>query len=186
MKIPLNDYLGRLSLGDTKIIEQVYSDVFPKVDFFIKKNNGNKSDAEDIFQKALLQLIARYQATQFQLKDSFDSYLFTVCRNLWKRELNKRKREVTNDEVIELITDEQEMLAAILDQEKWDLFHEKMSELSDNCMKVLKLFFKETPYAEIAKQMEYSSENVLRQRIFKCKKKLTDLIKGDSRYNFLK
>lgn len=186
MKIAPNEFLRRLSAGDSKIIQQVYSTVFPKVNSFVKKNNGNKSDAEDIFQKALLQLIARYKVNRFELTDSFDSYFFTSCKNLWKRELNKRRTEVTNDDVIELVSDEQEMVMDIVEQEKWDLFQEMMNQLSDNCKKVLKLFFEEMPYHEITSKMGYSSENVLRQRIFKCKKKLTDLIKGDNRYNLLK
>ena len=73
-----------------------------------------------------------------------------------------------------------------MEQEKWELFQEKLEALSDNCKTILKLFFKKTPYVEIAKKLEYASDNVLRQRIFKCKKKLSELIKKDSRYTLLK
>ena len=51
---------------------------------------------------------------------------------------------------------------------------------------ILSLFFAKTPYAEIVASTEYTSETVVRQRVFKCKKKLTDLIKEDLRFNSLR
>ena len=45
---------------------------------------GNTTDAEDIFQKALLQIVVRYKKEKFQIKTSFEGYLFTVCKNLWR------------------------------------------------------------------------------------------------------
>lgn len=181
-----NEYLEGLSNGDSKVIAHIYHHTYPKVAKFVLNNSGSPVDAEDIFQKALLQFIARYRLNKFQIKTSFEGYFFQACKNLWRRELNNRKREVTNTGKRELLNEENEMALAALEQEKWELFQEKLEELSDNCKTILKLFFKKTPYPEIAEQMEYTSDNVLRQRIFKCKKKLTELIKKDSRYRALK
>jgi hypothetical protein len=48
------------------------------------------------------------------------------------------------------------------------------------------LFFAKIPYSHIAKEHGYSSETVVRQRVFKCKNKLIELIKKDPRYKSLK
>jgi len=174
--------LKELSEGNPTVINELYSKTFPKVISFVLKNKGTKSDAEDIFQKVLMQLIARYRVKAFDTKTTFEGYIYTAAKNLWRRELNKRKNRVTNDGTIELTNEESDMASAILEQEKWELFQEKMELLSDNCRTVLKLFFKKIPYEEIMIQMNYSSNSVLRQRIFKCKNKLTDLIKNDPQF----
>ena len=48
------------------------------------------------------------------------------------------------------------------------------------------MFFAKVPYADMVKTMNYNSETVARQRVFKCKTKLTDIIKKDNRYKSLK
>ncbi len=186
MSMSPNEYLEGLSNGDNKVIADIYNRTYPKVVKFVLNNSGNPVDAEDVFQKALLQFIARYRLKKFVIKDSFEGYFFQACKNLWRRELNNRKKQVTKENIKELISEEHDMALATLEQEKWELFQEKLEELSENCKTILQLFFKKTPYVEIAEKMKYASDNVLRQRIFKCKKKLSELIKKDFRYTLLK
>ncbi len=180
-----NSFLNALIRNDKKVIKRIYKDNYAKVLYFILKNKGNRDDAADIFQKALLQLILRYKKEPFQIKISFEAYLFTVCKNLWRRELNKSKHKVTNSKVVELIDDDTDIALAALEQERWELFHEHLEKLSENCRKVLKLFFNKIPYAKIVENLNYNSETVARQRVFKCKNKLKDLISKDKRFKTL-
>jgi RNA polymerase sigma factor (sigma-70 family) len=181
-------YLKALLDSDSKKIQSIYEKNFPKVKNFILQNKGQQEDAEDIFQKALMQLAIRYQKEKFVIKTSFDGYLFTVCKNLWRRELNKHKNKVTNNQIIELAdkNEGEDLALSILEQKRQELFTEMLALISANCNKILKLFFAKTPYSIIVTKMQYNSETVARQRVFKCKKKLTELIKKDKRYNSLK
>lgn len=185
MNTKLN-FLRVLSEGNTKEIGYIYSDNFPSVKRFILQNNGNIQDAEDIFQKALLQIAVRYKKEPFEIRISFNAYLFTVCKNLWRRELNKSKRQVTNTRVIELTNEERDQAFAIVEQKRSELFIEKLHLISENCKKILTLFFAKISYSEIMKSHNYNSETVVRQRVFKCKKQLTELIKKDHRYDTLR
>ncbi|WP_095070368.1 RNA polymerase sigma factor [Tenacibaculum jejuense] len=175
-------YLNALVEGNSRIISKIYSTNFSQVKRFILQNKGGVVDAEDVFQKALLQIAVRHKKEGIAIKSSFDAYLFTVCKNLWRRELNSKKNRVTNQEVIELVSEAKENANALVEQKRHELFLEKLNMVSDNCKKILSLFFAKVPYAEIVESTEYNSETVVRQRVFKCKKKLTDLIRGDKRY----
>ncbi|WP_035084626.1 RNA polymerase sigma factor [Aquimarina latercula] len=186
MKITEIDQLKLIVSGEKQVIQDLYTKEFPKVRSFVLNNNGNATDAEDVFQKALMQLIARYKVKAFVIESNFNAYFYTVCRNLWRRELNKQKRIVTNDEVIEHVKEAEDMTMLTLEQEKWELFQEKLAELSDNCKQLLQLFFQKVPYKDIVEKLGYNTDNVVRQRIFNCKSQLTKLIKKDSRYNQIK
>ena len=178
-------HLNALIEGDTSLILKVYEKYFPFVRKFILQNSGKTEDAEDVFQKALLQITVRYQREKFEIRTTFEAYLYTVCKNLWRRELNKSKRRVTNNGVLELLTEEKDHGMAIIEQKRQELFTEKLQEISDNCKKILTLFFAKIPYSQIAEEHGYRSETVVRQRVFKCKKKLIELIKKDTRYQSL-
>lgn len=180
-----NDYLNALVNGDSRIIKKMYAENFTGVQRFILQNKGNKEDAEDIFQKALLQIAVRHKKEKIEITSSFNAYLFTICKNLWRRELNSYKTRVTNAENIEPINEARENANALVEQKRQELFIEKLNEISDNCRKILSLFFAKVSYADIVASTEYNSETVVRQRVFKCKKKLTELIRKDKRYNAL-
>lgn len=184
--MPENKYFIQGILNsDERVIAEIYTSFFPKVLGFVLSNKGQEVDAEDIFQKVLMQISARIKCRALQdISSTFEAYIFTACKNLWRRELNKRKR-VTNTDVKELVSEESDMAYALLEQERWELFKEKLEKLSDNCRQVLTLFLKKVSYAEIVRQLSYSSETVARQRVFKCKAKLIESVKSDKRFKKL-
>ena len=178
-------YLKGLLEGDEEIIMLIYKKCYPSVVSFVAKNKGNQQDAEEVFQNALFQLTARVKVREFEIKSTFEGYLFTVCKNLWRKELNAKKKQVRNDGVFELIHEEYNHSAFIMEQERWELFEEKIELLSSSCKQLLKDFFNKVPYDAIVKKFNYASTNAAFQRVFKCKKRLAELIKKDSRYKDL-
>lgn len=181
-----NYFINGLKEKNEKVILEIYQLVFSKVSFFVLNNKGQKSDAEDIFQKALLQMITRLEIRSFEIKSSFEAYLFVACKNLWRRELNKQKRMVTNVTVKEQGSDDRDIAMSVLEQERWEFFQEKLEAISENCKQILKRFFNKVPYKKIAEELEYNNESVVRQRVFKCKNKLIEMIKKDVRFKQLK
>lgn len=181
-----SNYLEGLRNGDRKTIEAIYNTMYPKVRYFILKNKGKHHDTEEVFHNALFQLTVRLRIGEVKINSSFEAYLFTMCKNLWRKELNNKKKWVRKQDELTHREEEYDHSKAIIDQERWELFEEKMELLSENCKELLKAYFNKIPYAQIVKQFNYTSNNVAFQRIFKCKKQLTDLIKSDSSYNKLK
>lgn len=181
-----NYFLDALISGDSKKITLIFEKSFPTVKKFITQNKGTTEDAEDIFQKALLQITVRHKKKPIIITSNFEAYVFTVCKNLWRRELNKSKKRVTNDNIFTLDNESFDNSIAMIEHERQELFLSKLKALSENCRNILTLFFARVPYSEIVEKSDYSSELTVRQRVFKCKKKLTELIQNDSRYNSLK
>ncbi len=185
--MPDNQYFIQGILNsDERVITEIYTHSFPKVLKFVLQNKGQQVDAEDVFQKALMQISVRIKHRDLEtIRSTFEAYLFTACKNLWRRELNKSKKTVTNDGVMELVSEESDMAYALLEQERWELFKEKLEKLSDNCKQIMMLFLKKVSYADMATQLSYSSETVVRQRVFKCKAKLIASVKSDNRFKNL-
>ena len=179
-------FLKSLRIGDNKGISEIYKTLFPKLKSYILKRNGDQEEAKDIMQKALLQLSARAQDQNFVISSSFDAYFITICKNLWIREVKRRKKKVTNDNIIALTNDDIEIANSAYEQEKWEIFQEKLNLISENCRELLKLFFNKVSYKNIALLKGYATENTVKQRMFKCKAKLKEAIHSDVRYKNLK
>jgi len=177
-----------LLTGDSKGILEIYELVYPSVRKYIRNNSGNQEDAEDIFQKSLLHITTKAKVKNYQPVANFEWYLYGICKNLWLKELNFRKKWSTKAEVKE-VTDENNaklMALEILEHDRREVYLRNFNLLSDNCKKVLSLFLKKRRQKEIAEELGYNSETVVRQRVFKCKSKLTKLIQKDAAYKKLR
>lgn len=169
--------------GDPEVLSNIYTNTFPHIRTYILSRGGDKSDVEDIFHDALVLLFVKLKEDKLQVR-SFEKYLFTVCRNRWRRQ-NAGKR-VTNLDGITLVSEELDNASFYIEQQQWELYKEKFEALSGQCKEILLLLLKKTSYADIVKKFNYASQVVARQRVFKCKSRLTKLIKSDNRYRNLK
>lgn len=177
--------LEALKNGDSKGIERLYQLLWSKIKTYILSNSGGESDAKDILQKTMLQLALRKEANRLDINSSMEAYSFTIARNLWRKQQKNRKEWVTSEDHKTPVTEAAELITSAIEQEKWDLFQEKLALLSENCRLLLQRVFDQQPYVTIAKELLYASENVVRQRIFKCKTKLKALVQNDVRYKEL-
>ena len=86
-----NTFLEGLVSGDRKIISDIYIRFYPKVKTFILQNKGSEDDVQDVFQDALMYLITTFKENPKEIH-SFEAYLFTICKNIWRRSLKKEKK----------------------------------------------------------------------------------------------
>lgn len=178
-------YLNALLKGDNRIISVIYKKYFHKVSRFVINNKGGEDDAKDVFHDALMYLLVKHREKPLKL-NSFEAYLFTTCKNIWRVSLKNKKKWVTDTGIIPLEDKEPDLGLKILIQERLELYKDVFQKLSDNCREVLGNYFNGMSYQEILEDLAYSSLNTVRQRVFKCKTKLVALIKNDIRFNLLK
>ncbi len=168
-------------MQDQKIIELIRSNKndqallalyknFPAVKKMVRLNGGNTADAEDIFQEALIILCKKIKESGFVLSAQLSTYLFSVCRFLWKDELKKRKNHLVND--FDTGIDDLEALQLkdrAAEEERIKLAEKVINELGDRCREVLLLFYNGgLKLKDIAVKMGYSSENTAKNQKYKC------------------
>lgn len=170
-----------LKRRDNGIIRYIYKEYYPTIKFLITTNSGTETDAEDVFQDALVVLYRKIAKENLVLTSSFKTFLYSICRNLWLQRLDRR---VFSNEFLEIedLTELQDNL--LLDQpeedyEKYRLFQQHFLRLSPDCQKVLRLFMGKTSLKEIADIMGFKTEKYAKTRKFMCKEKLKNSIIND-------
>lgn len=175
-------YINALISGDDSVIKEIYSKIYPKIVSFILKNKGKTDDALDVFQDALMYIIITQKEKRTVIL-SFEAYLFVVCKNIWKKSLKSR---VIKTDVVTLVDKETDLSEFIVEQKSFDFYLEKFDLLSDNCKEILSVYFNGATYEEILIEYAYATINTVRQRVFKCRAKLTELIKQDKEFQKIK
>ena len=171
---------------DNLILQYIYKQYYYNINYFIRKNQGSEDDASDIFQEAIIIIYRKIKENDLIFeKSSFKSYLFSVCRFLWLKQLEKRRieKEKLNDSLPyqeDLYDDNLNEL--VEKNERYGLYQKHFSTLSTDCQKLLQMFFEKIPLREIAKVMGYKSDKYAKKRKYKCKELLISRIKQDAEF----
>ncbi|MEI8112195.1 MAG: sigma-70 family RNA polymerase sigma factor [Bacteroidia bacterium] len=179
------DLLNGIQRNDTIVLQFIYKNFYSKINFFIKKNSGDDDDANDIFQEAIIIMYRKLKANELVLDCTFETYLYSVSRFLWLKQLEKRKLEKEkikdNHEYNDDIYDDG--LEKVVDlNERYRLFQNHFANLGKDCQKILQLYFDKVPLKNIAQIMGFKSEKYAKKRKFKCKEYLIKSIKQDLEY----
>lgn len=185
-KTPHTDqkYIDALLNNDASLIEEIYQKWSKDVLNFVKKNNGNEQDADDLFQESLMAVVRRARKGGFVLNVPFGGYFHFIYKGRWLDKLRKSRRE-------KVINPDKERYDDIpspditRDEEREKLIDKYFKQLSENCQQILLLTFKRLSRKEIMERLGYASENSVNQRIHRCRGNLHKLIKQDPAYERL-
>ncbi len=177
--------LEGIRLNDTDTLEYIYKKFYPSVKTFIVLNSGNDDDAKDIFQESIIVIFRRLKDESFTITCSFKTYIFSISKNLWLKELERRKIERNKIHYNEEFDTSDCDIDEPVSTEKLDrykLYQTHFLSLSKDCQKVLRLFLDKVPLKEIASIMGYASEKYAKKRKYQCKEMLIKRITNDPYY----
>lgn len=181
------EILNGLKDRDTKVLDYIYDNFYYQIKVFVTKNRGSDEDARDVYQDALMVIYQKQQRESLTLTCSFSTYLYSVCRLLWLKQLERRKQNISIAEEAGIYVEVNDNILDIFNlNEKYKLYQDHFSRLSFSCQKVLELFLAGIPLKEIANILGFKSEQYAKKRKYQCKEKLVSSIKSDPEYKKLK
>ena len=171
---------------DSKTLNFLYKKYFSLVRSFVLNNNGTTDDAKDVFQEAVIAIFRYSQNENFELKCSFETFLYSICRTIWLNNLRNQRVHLNKiNEISEFIIFSSSTNEMIEESLEYKLYQKHFQRLSEECKKLLQLFFDKVSYAEIAKLLGYSSVGFVKKKKFNCKEFLMKSIKNDPEFNRL-
>ncbi|MCB0839886.1 MAG: sigma-70 family RNA polymerase sigma factor [Bacteroidetes bacterium] len=178
------ELLEGIQKSDARALEKIYREILPGIIRYIQKNRGSEDEARDIFQDAMIVLFRKLRAGDLELKCTLNTYLSSICRNLWLKKLRDHK-EMGMIEGVDFIDPDEDTLHNMQITAKRKLFRKYLEGLGDKCRELLKMTLLKIPYKKIAEKLG-TSEGYIKKRKFECNKKLVEAIKSDPAYHELK
>jgi len=170
----------RICKGDEKALELLYQKYYRMMTKLVVTNSGTEDEARDVYQDALIVFWQKATSGNLVLTSKMSTYIYSICQNLWRKELDRKKR-LSNEEKdtpVTLDTDSAErekILAKCIDQ------------LGETCKKVLMYYyFDEMSMQDIADKLGFANTDTAKTKKYKCKMKLDELVKAQySEMDFL-
>jgi RNA polymerase sigma factor (sigma-70 family) len=164
-------------------VKSLYRAHYEYLGRYVVNNNGDWDDAADTFQEVVLAFVNLVKAGKFRGESSIKTFLYALNRNIWLNELKKRGRSQVREMKYEKAGDQMEkgIDQAIEIREMNQQLLDTVGSLGDTCKKILLLFYYENrSMKEILTTLNYENEQVVRNKKYKCLKKLEELVSGNN------
>lgn len=162
----------RICKGDEKALEFIYKKYYRMMTKLVITNSGTEDEARDVYQDALVVFWQKARSGNLVLTSKISTYVYSICQNLWRKELDRKKR----------LSNEEKDSAESLDldgPEREKIIARCMEQLGDTCRKVLTYYyFDEMSMQEIADKLGFANTDTAKTKKYKCKQKLDELIKA--------
>jgi len=157
----------------------------PMIRLMVTQMGGTSEDAKDIFQDGLIIILEKIDTNQFVLTCKFKTFLYSVCLNLWKAILDKRKaaanyfnRRVDSSSEVDFSEEYDNQLYE-------SLLNDVFETLDPVCKEILKLYWQEYSPMEIAEKLGYTYGYV-RKKKCECQAELLKRISNHPDYKKIK
>lgn len=188
MKVPTEEaIINGIRNHNSSTLEHVYHTYFPIIEGYVIHNHGNRDQAKDVFQDAILVVYNRIRSGKLILTCKFGTYLYAICKNIWMQEqkkylLHAEKLRQYPMEVNDPGPADDPLLQTHLTQ----LFNKHFDELSTDCQKILSMYFNNFTVDDIRSAMNYKDLHHAADRKYRCKKSLIKRIVNDPLFKRLK
>ena len=167
-----NEILEKIRQGDESALDYLYKKYFKMMAKLIITNNGTEDEARDIYQEALIVFWQKAVSNNLVLTSKISTYLYSICQNLWRKELDRKSKLSYEDK------DGADGFDPDRD-ERIKIINNCINELGDTCRKLLTYYyFDEMSMSDIAEKLGFANADTAKTKKYKCKKHLDSLIKS--------
>lgn len=157
--------------NDEDVFRFIYKECFPIIRSLILKNSGSEDDAKDVMQESTIIFYEKaVHNKDFVLTCDFKTYLYSVSRNYWLKELRRIGKFAGLVETeFSYIPIEDEKEKSIDKDEKITIIEQAINILGERCKKILQFYYyNKMSMKEIAYKLNYTNEVNARTQKYKC------------------
>lgn len=167
-----DEVFARICKGDEEALEYIYKKYYKMMTKIVLSNSGTEDEAKDIYQDALVVFWQKSISGKLVLTSKMSTYIYSICQNLWRKELDRKKRLAHEQKDAEVHPDDDKV-------ERAKIINLCINQLGDTCRKVLMYYyFDGLSMQEIADKLGFANTNTAKTKKYKCKKKLDEIVKS--------
>ena len=178
------DYILKGGKWREKAIKSLFSDekYYRQLAVYIKNDQGNDQDTEDIWINGILQTEEDIRSGKFKRLGSVRNYLLQTCKFLWNNARKKvsRKRELLSGELpTDTPNEDNPEKTTEQNDQNLHLIETLKKEIGNDCTEILILWKSEYSMQEIAEIMNLDDAEQAKSRRYRCFEKIMKKLEND-------
>lgn len=172
-----NQYIEGLRLSDNAVIRTIYKKFYPAIMRMVLNNNGTEQEAKDVFQESILVLYHHVQKQNFILSCALQTYLYSVAKRLWLKQIHKKSGTLKLDERFyegdDFADSENEVSVYEEREQNLSRMQESIGQIGEPCKTLLTDFYiARLGMEEIADKFGYTNADNAKNQKYKCLQRL--------------
>lgn len=174
------EFLDGLRTGNDLLLSALYRKYFGMVLKHVLNNSGTEEEAQDIYQETIIVLYNNVQKPSFELSCALQTYIFSVSKRLWLKQLNKNsnvyKLTESADEDGTLVDVSSDLREFKEQEEQFEKMNESLKELGEPCKTLIEDFYlQRLSMEEISEKFGYTNADNAKNQKYKCLQRLKRL-----------
>ena len=166
------EIFDRICSGDEGALDDLYKKYYRMMTKLVITNSGTEEEAKDIYQDALIVFWQKAMSGNLVLTSKISTYLYSICLNLWRKELDRKRRLSREEKDTPQFQDHES-------GERIKIINKCVNEMGETCRKVLTFYyFDGMSMTEIAERLGFANTNTAKTKKYKCKKKLDEIVRS--------
>lgn len=175
MQFSDDQFIAGLRSGDGEVLNALYKKYYNIVLKFIVNNSGSDEAAQDIYQETIIVLYENAQKPGFSLQCQLQTYIYSVAKRLWLKQLRKSGKLVLlkEDSENDFMDAEQEIADHDLKEAEIQKMNKSLEELGEPCHTLIKDFYvHKMSMDDIAEKFGYTNADNAKNQKYKCLQRL--------------
>lgn len=180
------EILTGIAKHDHHVLEEIYREFFPYIENLVLQHGGSEEEARDVFQDGMIIVYQKIESDALLLKCKFSTYFYAVCKKIWIQERKKQLSRLDKLKQIHAVADPSHDYIEREEDDAKELLYKHFAQLSEECQKILKLYFNGLNMEEIRQVLEMKTVHHTSDKKYRCKKNLVDRVMNDPLFEKLK
>jgi len=171
-------FIQGLRLGNNEVLSALYKKYYTIVLKLVVSNSGSSDEAADIYQETVIVLYENVQKPQFELNCQLQTYIYSVAKRLWLKQLKKNGQTfLMREDGAETLADVSEDVDVHLKKEsEFEKIEQSLSALGEPCGTLIKDFYvNRLSMDDIAEKFGYTNADNAKNQKYKCLQRLKKL-----------
>ena len=174
--VDINDseVIDAFRTDNKSVMHRFYKMHYPMVSHFVIYNGGTDQEAKDIYQEAIIAIYEKINERSLILNCRLKTYLYSVCRNLWLKQISKKGKFAGRiEDMEEYLPVEEENGMEAEKNHHFQIMGDAMNQVGEPCYTLLNDFYiHKMSMNAIAEKFAYTNADTAKTQRYKCMNRL--------------
>lgn len=170
-----NEFIEGFKQSDQRMLNAFYKLHFASIQQLVILNGGDSQEAKDVYQEGIIVLYEKILDNKLVLTSSLKTYLYSICRNLWLKQLQRKSKftsSIADNEAYHPIADE-DVLLIEEEMKQFDGMKLAMENIGEPCYSLINdFYFNQLSMADLTLKYNYTNADNTKNQKYKCMNRL--------------
>ncbi len=171
-----SEFIEGIKNNEELVLSALYRRFYPLIRKYVLTNSGTEEEAQDIYQESIIVLFQNVQRPGFVLSCALQTYLYSVARRKWLKQLSRGTH-------VHKLNEEQEFIDVSTDLSLYEekeiqltKMQESLEEMGEPCKTlILDFYVQQLSMEDIADKFGYTNSDNAKNQKYKCLQRLKKL-----------